>query len=133
MAGLPMVSLRSASKTYGSGDSREFQAFNLLPSLTAEQNVGLPLRLAGKKPDRASVGKVPTRALDSSTGREVLKLLRGVADEAGQTVIMVTHDPVAASYTDSVLFLADGKIVGELTEPTVQTVAQRMAEMEQTT
>ncbi|MEV3856878.1 ABC transporter ATP-binding protein [Streptomyces sp. NPDC050095] len=144
-----------------------FQAFNLLPALTAEQNVGLPLRLAGRRPKRAEVlevlekvglreraghrpsemsggqqqrvalaralvtkpevlfGDEPTGALDSTTSREVLTLLRAMVDR-GQTVIMVTHDPVAASYADRVLFLADGTVQGELYTPTAEQVAHRM-------
>ncbi|MET9495882.1 ABC transporter ATP-binding protein [Streptomyces sp. NPDC006552] len=144
-----------------------FQAFNLLPALTAEQNVGLPLRLAGRRPRRAEVlrvlaevglreraghrpgelsggqqqrvalaralvtqpevlfGDEPTGALDSATSREVLTLLRAMVDR-GQTVIMVTHDPVAASCADQVLFLADGRVQGALDAPTAERVAHRM-------
>ncbi|MCX5411729.1 ABC transporter ATP-binding protein [Streptomyces sp. NBC_00059] len=144
-----------------------FQAFNLLPALTAEQNVALPLRLAGRGPRRAEVREVlervglgsraghrptelsggqqqrvalaralvtrpevlfgdePTGALDSRTGREVLELLRSMAD-GGQTVIMVTHDPVAASYADRVVFLADGSIRDELRDPAAEQIAARM-------
>ncbi|MFD6431505.1 ABC transporter ATP-binding protein [Streptomyces venezuelae] len=133
-----------------------FQAFNLLPSLTAEQNVALPLRLAGRRPKKAQVrealgqvgladrarhrpsemsggqqqrvalaralitrpdvlfGDEPTGALDSWTGREVLALLRGMVDRDGQTVVMVTHDPVAAAHADRVVFLVDGRVNGEL-------------------
>ncbi|GAA4555701.1 ABC transporter ATP-binding protein [Streptomyces collinus] len=147
-----------------------FQAFNLLPALSAEQNVGLPLRLAGRRPRRSEVlnvleqvglreraghrpsemsggqqqrvalaralvtkpevlfGDEPTGALDSTTSREVLTLLRTMVDR-GQTVIMVTHDPVAASYADRVLFLADGTVQGELYAPTAEQVAQRMTAM----
>jgi putative ABC transport system ATP-binding protein len=149
-----------------------FQAFNLLPSLTAVQNVTLPLRLAGARADTAWLRAVldqvgltdraghrpaqlsggqqqrvaiaralvtrpevvfadePTGALDSRTGREVLGLLRQVVGELGQTVVMVTHDPVAASYADRVLFLADGRFVGELTAPTAGRVAERMTHLE---
>jgi putative ABC transport system ATP-binding protein len=149
-----------------------FQAFNLLPSLTAVQNVTLPLRLAGARIDpvwlRAVLDQVgltdraghrpaqlsggqqqrvaiaralvtrpevvfadePTGALDSRTGREVLGLLRQVVDELGQTVVLVTHDPVAASYADRVLFLADGRFVGELAAPTVGRVAEQMTHLE---
>ncbi|MFI6855484.1 ABC transporter ATP-binding protein [Streptomyces sp. NPDC050416] len=149
-----------------------FQAFNLLPSLTAEQNVALPLRLAGRRvpkarvrqalqqvglaerarhrPSRLSGGQQqrvalaralitrpevlfadePTGALDTRTGREVLGLLRGMVDREGQTVVMVTHDPVAAAYADRVVFLVDGCVHGELTAPSADTVAARMARLE---
>jgi putative ABC transport system ATP-binding protein len=149
-----------------------FQAFNLLPSLTARQNVELPGRLAGRVPDAAEVDRVlasvglaqraghrpgelsggqqqrvaiaralvtrpqvvfadePTGALDSRTSRDVLTLLRRIVDEDAQTIIMVTHDPVAASYADRVVFLADGRVVDELAAPTVDTVANRMARLE---
>jgi len=132
-----------------------FQAFNLVASLTAAQNVELPLRLAGRRPKaervRAALDEVglgdrhghrpdelsggqqqrvavaralitrpdvlfadePTGALDAATSREVLTLLRGIVDRHGQTVIMVTHDPVAAAYADRIAFLADGQIAGE--------------------
>ncbi|MFB7084002.1 ABC transporter ATP-binding protein [Streptomyces sp. NPDC056296] len=151
-----------------------FQAFNLLPSLTAEQNVALPLRLAGRRPSRARVREVlaqvglgdrarhrptemsggqqqrvalaralitrpevlfgdePTGALDSRTGREVLALLRGMVDREGQTVVMVTHDPVAASYADRVVFLVDGRSDGELTGAGADTIATRMTRLETT-
>ncbi|MFJ1901370.1 MULTISPECIES: ABC transporter ATP-binding protein [unclassified Streptomyces] len=147
-----------------------FQAFNLLPSLTAEQNVALPLRLAGRGPGRADVldvlervglreraghrpgelsggqqqrvalaralvtrpevlfGDEPTGALDSTTGQEVLSMMRTMVDD-GQTVIMVTHDPVAAACADRVLFLADGQVRDELYAPVVEQVAARMTRM----
>ncbi|MFE3826096.1 ABC transporter ATP-binding protein [Streptomyces sp. NPDC059092] len=149
-----------------------FQSFNLLPALTAEQNVALPLRLAGHRPSRARVhdvlqqvglggrtrhrpaemsggqqqrvalaralitrpdvlfGDEPTGALDSGTGREVLTLLRGMVDREGQTVIMVTHDPVAASYADRVVFLVDGRVNGELTGAGAEDIAARMTRLE---
>ncbi|OHV20163.1 ABC transporter [Parafrankia soli] len=149
-----------------------FQAFNLVPSLTAELNVALPLRLAGRRPRRREVREVleavgladrgrrrpaelsggqqqrvaiaralvtrpsvlfadePTGALDSTTGREVLTLLRGLVDRDGQTIVMVTHDPVAASHADRVVFLADGRPAGELRDPTPRTVAARLAGLE---
>jgi putative ABC transport system ATP-binding protein len=149
-----------------------FQAFNLLPSLTAELNVALPLRLAGRRPARrqvrdalAAVGLAgrahhrpaelsggqqqrvaiaralvtgpevifadePTGALDSATGRDVLGLLRGLADREGRTVIMVTHDPAAAAWADRVVFLADGHLSGELDAPTTASVAARVAGLE---
>ncbi|MEU2800384.1 MULTISPECIES: ABC transporter ATP-binding protein [unclassified Streptomyces] len=144
-----------------------FQAFNLLPSLTAAQNVALPLRLAGRRSRRSEVldaldrvglrdrarhrpgelsggqqqrvaiaravvarpdvlfGDEPTGALDSTAGRGVLGLLRAMTDD-GRTVIMVTHDPVAASFADRVLFLADGRIRDELEAPSVERVTARM-------
>ncbi|PPK68878.1 ABC transporter ATP-binding protein [Actinokineospora auranticolor] len=148
-----------------------FQAFNLLPALTVAQNITLPLRLAGRRPDRALVDQVvrgvglaqrlghrpaqlsggqqqrvaiaralvtrpavifadePTGALDTRTAREVLGLLRQSVTEAGQTIVMVTHDPVAASFADRVVFLADGRFVGELAQPTADTVAERMTNL----
>ena len=72
----------------------------------------------------------PTGALDSTTGREVLGLLRGLVDRERQTIVMVTHDPVAASYADRVVFLADGRLADELTAPTPQSVAARMTGLE---
>ena len=72
----------------------------------------------------------PTGALDRQSGRQVLELLRATAD-AGQTVVMVTHDPVAASYADEVLFLADGLVVGRLRDATVGQIAATMSELEQ--
>ncbi|CAM5671615.1 ABC transporter ATP-binding protein OS=Streptomyces alboniger OX=132473 GN=CP975_19485 PE=3 SV=1 [Streptomyces alboniger] len=149
-----------------------FQAFNLLPSLTAAQNVALPLRLAGRRPSRTEIGDAlarvgladrsrhrpgelsggqqqrvalaralvsrpavlfgdePTGALDTGTSRQVLALLRGLVDGEGQTTVMVTHDPVAASYADRVVFLVDGLVVSELRAPGAETVAARMAELE---
>ena len=141
-----------------------FQSFNLLPTLTAEQNIRLPLELAGRKPDPewwdaviASLGLAdrlrhrpsqlsggqqqrvacaralitrpdvvfadePTGNLDSKSGAEVLGFLRESVRELGQTVVMVTHDPVAASYAGRVLFLADGRVSGEMSAPTPQSV-----------
>ncbi|MER5414730.1 ABC transporter ATP-binding protein [Streptomyces virginiae] len=149
-----------------------FHAFNLLPALTAEQNVALPLRLAGRRPAKAEVrealarvglgdrarhrpahlsggqqqrvalaralitrpevlfGDEPTGALDSRTGREVLTLLRSMVDTGQQTVVMVTHDPVAASYADRVVFLADGRHNGELRGAPAQDIAARMTALE---
>ncbi|MFC4909144.1 ABC transporter ATP-binding protein [Actinomadura gamaensis] len=148
-----------------------FQAFNLVPSLTVEQNVTLPLKLARRRPDRALLAEVlervglsdraahrpgelsggqqqrvalaralvtrpdvvfgdePTGALDTMTARDVLELLRQTVDELGQTVVMVTHDPVAASFADTVLFLADGRIVDALAAPSASAVADRMTRL----
>jgi putative ABC transport system ATP-binding protein len=148
-----------------------FQSFNLVSSLTAEQNVGLPLRLAGRRADRpglaASLAQVgladrarhrpselsggqqqrvaiaramvtrpavlfadePTGALDGQTSRQVLGLLRALVDEQGQTVVMVTHDPVAAAVA-RVLLLADGRVVDRLDGETAEAIAARMATME---
>ncbi|MFW6690466.1 ABC transporter ATP-binding protein [Streptomyces sp. MAR4 CNX-425] len=149
-----------------------FQAFNLLPSLTVEQNVLLPMRLAGLRADRRRAGGVlaavgltehgrrrpaelsggqqqrvaiaralvtrpdvifadePTGALDTRTAAEILALLRRAVDELGATVVMVTHDPVAASYADVALFLADGALAGSLSRPSAAEVAARMAALD---
>jgi len=151
-----------------------FQSFNLVPALTAEQNVALPLRFAGRKPQAGQVQAVlaavglgerghhrpselsggqqqrvaiaralvstpdvlfadePTGALDTTTSREVLGLLRALVDERGLTVVMVTHDPIAASYAHRVVFLADGRLAGELADPTADAVAARMTKLEAT-
>ncbi|MGW6567293.1 ABC transporter ATP-binding protein [Streptomyces sp. NPDC054975] len=145
-----------------------FQAFNLLPTLTALENITLPMDIAGRKPDKQWVEKVidmiglsgrlshrptqlsggqqqrvavaralasrpeiifgdePTGNLDSRSGAEVLGFLRNSVRELGQTVVMVTHDPVAASYADRVIFLADGRIVDEMLHPTADGVLDRM-------
>jgi putative ABC transport system ATP-binding protein len=149
-----------------------FQSFNLLPALTAAQNVALPPRLAGRRPSSTEVAKAlalvgladrgrhrpsqlsggqqqrvaiaralisqpdvvfadePTGALDSTTGREVLRLLRALVDQRGQTMIVVTHDPTAASYADRVVFLADGRVVSSLEAPTAASVATAMTRLE---
>ena len=149
-----------------------FQSFNLVPTLTAGENILLPLAIAGRKPDpewyaqvietidltdrlghrpnqlsggqqqrvaiaRALVSRPtivfadePTGNLDSRSGAEVLGLLQRSARSFGQTIVMVTHDPVAASYTDRVLFLADGRLVGELEAPTRESVLEQMAAAE---
>ncbi len=147
-----------------------FQSFNLVPTLTAEENILLPMSIAGRKPDaewysliidtvgladrlshrpnelsggqqqRVAVARAlasrpsivfadePTGNLDSRAGAEVLQLLKRSVDEFGQTVVMVTHDPVAAGYTDRVVFLADGKVVDQMQEPTAERVLERMAQ-----
>ncbi|HCA87953.1 MAG TPA: peptide ABC transporter ATP-binding protein [Streptomyces sp.] len=145
-----------------------FQAFNLLPTLNALENITLPMDIAGSKPDRAWLDEVvstvgladrlkhrptelsggqqqrvavaralagkpeiifadePTGNLDSRAGAEVLGFLRNSVRELGQTVVMVTHDPVAAAYADRVVFLADGRIVDELRKPTAESVLDLM-------
>ncbi|MEU3555166.1 ABC transporter ATP-binding protein [Streptomyces fragilis] len=145
-----------------------FQAFNLLPTLTAMENITLPMDIAGRRPDQEWVERVidmvglsgrlhhrpaqlsggqqqrvavaralasrpeivfgdePTGNLDSRSGAEVLGFLRHSVRELGQTVVMVTHDPVAASYADRVVFLADGRIVDEMLAPTADGVLDRM-------
>ena len=150
-----------------------FQSFNLVPTLSAEENILLPLSIAGRRPDpdwystvvdtvglrdrlghrpnqlsggqqqRVAVARAlasrpsvvfadePTGNLDSRSGAEVLTLLRRSVDEFGQTVVMVTHDPVAAAYTDRVVFLADGEVVSDLRRPTRETVLERMSRMDQ--
>ncbi|MBC2879680.1 MULTISPECIES: ABC transporter ATP-binding protein [Streptomyces] len=148
-----------------------FQSFNLLPALTVMQNITLPLKLAGRKANRAQIDEVvhrvgldsrtghrpaelsggqqqrvaiaralvtgpavvfadePTGALDTRTAREVLRLMRESVRTLGQTIVMVTHDPVAASYADRVVFLADGRFVGDLYNPTAEVVAERMTRL----
>src|SRR3954449_4194682 len=148
-----------------------FQAFNLMPSLTVTQNIGLPLRLDGRRARRSQVREVaarvgldnrlghrpsqlsggqqqrvaiaralvtrpevvfadePTGALDTHTGRGVLALLREVVDGHGHTVVMVTHDPVAAARADRVVLLADGRIVGVLDAPDADEVAEQLAHL----
>ena len=145
-----------------------FQAFNLVPTLTALENITLPTRLAGRKPDgdwidhvvetvglrsrlhhrpselsggqqqrvavaRALAGEPeiifadePTGNLDSRTSAEILEFMRQAVHQLGQTIVMVTHDPVAASYADRVLVLADGRIVDEIDQPTPDAILDRM-------
>ena len=148
-----------------------FQSFNLVPTLTAEENITLPLAIAGRKPEkewytrvidavdledrlshkpnelsggqqqRVAVARAlvsrprivfadePTGNLDSHSGAEVLTLLRRSVDDYGQTIVMVTHDPVAAAYADRVVFLADGRIVDELSDPDRESVIQKLTEV----
>ncbi|WP_354644492.1 ABC transporter ATP-binding protein [Kitasatospora camelliae] len=149
-----------------------FQGFNLLPTLTALENITLPLRLAGRHPDTAWLDTVvatvglagrlahrpselsggqqqrvavaralasrpeivfadePTGNLDSRSGAELLGFLRDSVRELGQTVVMVTHDPAAAAHADRVVFLADGRLVDDLPEPTAGAVLDRMLAFE---
>ncbi|GAA2334388.1 ABC transporter ATP-binding protein [Streptomyces kunmingensis] len=148
-----------------------FQAFNLMPALNVVDNITLPLRLAGTRPEKGVVDEVleqvglsgkrrsrpgelsggqqqrvalaralvtrpavifgdePTGALDTRTAAEVLTLLRQSVDVAGQTIVMVTHDPVAAAYADRVVFLADGRLIGALDRPSVEQVTEQMQQL----
>ncbi len=149
-----------------------FQAFNLVPTLTAEENIRLPIDLAKRDPDQEWMDKLidivglrdrlhhlptelsggeqqrvaaaralasrpeivfadePTGNLDSRRGSEILSFMRRVAKEFGQTIVMVTHDPVAASYADRVVFLADGKVVDDMAQPTVEKVLDRIKNLD---
>jgi putative ABC transport system ATP-binding protein len=149
-----------------------FQAFNLVPTLTAEENILLPLKLGRRAPDTAWFDRVvdslglrdrlghrppelsggqqqrvavaralvtrpdivfgdePTGNLDRSSGTELLGLLRRSVDEFGQTIVMVTHDPAAAAVADRVWFLADGKVVDDVSAPTVDRVLERIRDLE---
>ncbi len=149
-----------------------FQQFNLLPTLTAAENIRLPLDIAGRKVDKAWFDRVvktlgledrlkhrptemsggqiqrvacaraivsrpavifadePTGNLDSYSSAEVLGFLRQSVQELGQTVIMVTHDPTAASFSDQVVFLSDGRLVDGMSEPTAERVLDRMKSLD---
>jgi putative ABC transport system ATP-binding protein len=148
-----------------------FQSFNLLGALTAEQNVGLPAKLAGTRLPRSTVRDAlsrvglderrrhrpaqlsggqqqrvaiaralvggpsvifadePTGALDTRSGRAVLGLLRETVDETAGTLVMVTHDPTAAAWADRVVFMADGRLAGEMRAPAAEQVAERLTEL----
>jgi putative ABC transport system ATP-binding protein len=148
-----------------------FQSFNLIPTLTAAENISLPSRIAGRRPDalwvktivdtigltarlshrpdqlsggqqqrvaaaRALAGRPeiifadePTGALDSRSGLDLLGFLQRAVRDLGQTVVMVTHDPVAAAHADRVLFLADGDIVDEMASPTADSVLDFMKKL----
>lgn len=107
----------------------------------AEHRDRRPSQLSGGQQQRVAIARAlinrpdlvcadePTGALDTRTGRQVLELLRQVVTELGQTVLMVTHDPVAASHADTVVFLADGRLAGEMTRPTAEQVAERMTHL----
>ena len=152
-----------------------FQSFNLIPALTAAENITLPLQLAGRPEDqgwfdqlvdtlgladrlshtpaelsggqqqRVAVARAlinqpalvfadePTGNLDSTSSGQLLAFLRQAVTTLGQTVVMVTHDPAAASHADRVMFLADGHIVHELVDPTVDAVLDRMKHLDTTT
>jgi putative ABC transport system ATP-binding protein len=148
-----------------------FQSFNLIPTLTALENITLPIDLAGRDPDQAWLDSVvqtvglgdrlrhrpselsggqqqrvavaralasrpqiifadePTGNLDSRAGAEILEFMGRAVRDFGQTIVMVTHDPVAAGYADKALFLADGKIVGEMSDPTPDKVLDQMKQL----
>ena len=148
-----------------------FQAFNLIPTLTAEENIRLPLMLGGEAGDpewidlvvdtvglrdrlshrpselsggqqqRVAVARAlasrpkiifadePTGNLDSHTGAEILEFMRKVVSDFGQTIVMVTHDPIAAAYADRIVFVADGQIVGELIDPSADDVLEQMKQL----
>ncbi len=145
-----------------------FQAFNLMPTLTASENITLPLALAGRRPDPAWFDRVvdvvglgsrlghrpaqlsggqqqrvaaaralvsrpdvifadePTGNLDSRAGNDLLRFMREAVDGFGQTIVMVTHDPMAAAWADRVVFLADGRVVDEVVAPTADAVVEHM-------
>jgi putative ABC transport system ATP-binding protein len=149
-----------------------FQAFNLLPTLTAEENIRLPLEISARRPDQVLFDRVidtvglrdrlahkptelsggqqqrvavaraliskpqvifadePTGNLDSRSGAEVLSFLRTSVRELNQTIVMVTHDPMAASYADRVVFLRDGELVTEITAPSPQSVLDTLMKLE---
>jgi putative ABC transport system ATP-binding protein len=145
-----------------------FQAFNLVPTLDALENITLPLSLGGRKPDQGWLDQVieavglrnrlshrpselsggqqqrvavaralasrpqiifadePTGNLDSRSGGEILAFMRSAVHEMGQTIVMVTHDPVAASFADRVVYLVDGRIVHDITEPTPEAIIEQL-------
>ena len=148
-----------------------FQAYNLIPTLTAQENIVLPLMLGGDDGDQKWIDRVietvglsqrlkhrpselsggqqqrvavaralasrptiifadePTGNLDSNSGGEILRFMRSAVDEFGQTIVMVTHDPYAAAYADRVIFLADGKVVDDMADPTADKIIDRMKQI----
>lgn len=148
-----------------------FQSFNLIPTLTANENIVLPMRLGGEDGDREWIDRVvatvglgdrlthrpselsggqqqrvavaralasrptiifadePTGNLDSNSGAEILQFMRDAVDEFGQTIVMVTHDPGAAAYADRVVFLADGLIVHDMSDPDVDSIMEQMKQI----
>jgi putative ABC transport system ATP-binding protein len=149
-----------------------FQAYNLVPTLTAAENITLPIDIAGRDVDRARFDEVvdtiglrdrlthrpaelsggqqqrvaaaralvsrpeivfadePTGNLDSRASQELLAFLKSAVTDRGQTIVMVTHDPVGASYADRIVFLADGRVVDEMRDPTAEKVLDRMKLLE---
>jgi putative ABC transport system ATP-binding protein len=148
-----------------------FQAYNLIPTLTARENITLPLMLGGDDGDEKWIERVidtvglqdrvshrpselsggqqqrvavaralasrptiifadePTGNLDSNSGAEILRFMRDAVDEFGQTIVMVTHDAIAAAYADRVVFLADGRVVYDMSEPTADKIIDRMKQI----
>jgi putative ABC transport system ATP-binding protein len=148
-----------------------FQAYNLIPTLTARENIMLPMMLGGESGDSAWIDTVidtvglrdrlshrpselsggqqqrvavaralasrptiifadePTGNLDSNSGAEVLRFMRNAVDEFGQTIVMVTHDPYAAAYADRAVFLADGRVVGDMADPTADSIIDQMKQI----
>ncbi|WP_299922318.1 ABC transporter ATP-binding protein [uncultured Nocardioides sp.] len=149
-----------------------FQSFNLLPALTAQENITLPLDLAGRRPDpewmarlvdtlglgqrlqhrpselsggqqqRVAVARAlvtrpeivfadePTGNLDTRHGQALLRFLRDACDDLGQTIVMVTHDPLAAAHADRVVLLTDGRVIEEIADPTASAIADRMLQLD---
>ncbi|MDH3307411.1 MAG: ABC transporter ATP-binding protein, partial [Acidimicrobiia bacterium] len=149
-----------------------FQAYNLVPTLTAIENITLPMNISGRDVDQAWLdhvvdildigdrlshrptelsggqqqrvavaralsarpeiifGDEPSGNLDSKSGAELLGFLRTAVDEFSQSIVMVTHDPVAAAYADRVIFLGDGRVVDEMTDPTTESVFDRIKSLE---
>ncbi len=149
-----------------------FQAFNLIPTLTADENIRLPMMLGGESGDKEWIDHVvttvgmrdrlqhrpselsggqqqrvavaralasrpqiifadePTGNLDSVTGTEILSFMRNAVREFGQTIVMVTHDPVAASYADRIVFVGDGRITGEMVDPTTDQIIDRLKHLD---
>lgn len=171
---LPLSSLGDKQLTLARRDRIGFifQSFNLIPTLTARENITLPADIARRKLDSEWVDSIvaalgledrlshkpselsggqqqrvacaralatrpeviyadePTGNLDSRSGQEVLRFLRSSVDDFGQTIVMVTHDPKAASYADRVVFLADGRVVDELFDPSPEKILERMSHVE---
>ena len=169
---LATANARTISRIHREQIGFVFQSFNLLPMLSAADNVALPLRLAGRRVKKENINALldqvglakladrrpaalsggqqqrvaiaralavrpavlfadePTGSLDSASSRQVLAMLRATVEQFAQTVIMVTHDPQAAAWADSVIFLVDGQIVGTLENPTAEDVAARLGAWE---
>jgi putative ABC transport system ATP-binding protein len=169
---LSTMNRRQLSRVHRERIGFVFQSYNLLPMLSAAENIALPLRLAGRHPKRGHIAELldtvglaglghrspaelsggqqqrvaiaralavqpevlladePTGALDTAAGRQVLGLLRSAVDRAGQTVVLVTHDPVAAAWADSVVFLVDGQLRDRVERPTIADISARLGTWE---